>query len=159
MYALGEAERGVAVRATDGGDTWTTVNTTRNIDGRPFYYGQIRVDPSNENHVWIVESPVKVSTDGGKTFTTLLGFDKVHVDHHAFWVGPHGKTIYDGNDGGAYISRDGGATFRFVQNLPFAQFYHIAVDMDTPYHVYGGLQENGSFLGAPITGDKRGNPM
>ncbi len=151
VYALVEAKRSVVLRSTDGGDTWATVNRTRNIDGRPFYYGQIRVDPSNENHVWIVESPVKESTDGGKTFKTLLGFDRVHVDHHAYWVGPHGKVIYDGNDGGAYISRDGGATFRFVQNLPFAQFYHIAVDMDTPYHVYGGLQDNGSFMGPAVT--------
>ena len=151
VYALVEAKQSVVLRSADGGDTWTTVNKTHNIDGRPFYYGQIRVDPSNENHVWIVESPVKVSTDGGKTFKTLLGFDKVHVDHHAFWVGPHGKVIYDGNDGGAYISRDGGLTFRFVQNLPFAQFYHIAVDMDTPYHVYGGLQDNGSFMGPAVT--------
>jgi photosystem II stability/assembly factor-like uncharacterized protein len=151
VYALVEAKRSVVLRSTDGGDTWTTVNATRNIDGRPFYYGQIRVDPANENHVWIVESPVKESTDGGKTFKILLGFDKVHVDHHAFWVGPHGRVIYDGNDGGAYLSRDGGATFRFVQNLPFAQFYHIAVDMDTPYHVYGGLQDNGSFMGPAVT--------
>jgi photosystem II stability/assembly factor-like uncharacterized protein len=151
VYALVEAKRSVVLRSTDGGDTWTSMNRTRNIDGRPFYYGQIRVDPANENHVWIVESPVKESTDGGKTFKTLLGFDRVHVDHHAFWVGPHGKVIYDGNDGGAYISRDGGATFRFVQNLPLAQFYHIAVDMDTPYHVYGGLQDNGSFVGPAIT--------
>ncbi|MCG6956826.1 MAG: hypothetical protein LJF04_12625 [Gemmatimonadetes bacterium] len=151
VYALVEATRSVVLRSTDGGDSWTVVNRTRNIDGRPFYYGQIRVDPTNENHVWIVESPVNESTDGGKTFQTLLGFDEVHVDHHAFWVGPHGKVILDGNDGGVYISRNGGGTFRHVQNLPFSQFYHIAVDNDTPYHVYGGLQDNGSFVGPALT--------
>ncbi len=151
VYALLEAERSVLMRSDDGGDSWTVVNRTRNIDGRPFYYGQVRVDPTNENHVWIVESPVNESTDGGKTFHTLLGFDKVHVDHHAFWVGPRGKVILDGNDGGVYISRDGGGTFRHVENLPLSQFYHIAVDDDTPYHVYGGLQDNGSFVGPAVT--------
>jgi len=151
VYALVEAKRSVLMRSEDGGDTWTIVNRTENIDGRPFYYGQVRVDPTNENHVWIVESPVNESTDGGKTFHTLLGFSEVHVDHHAWWVSPDGTVIADGNDGGVYISRDGGGTFRFVQNLPFSQFYHIAVDQDTPYHVYGGLQDNGAFVGPAVT--------
>ena len=151
VYALVEAEKSALLRSEDGGDTWSVVNRTDNINGRPFYYGQVRVDPSNENHVWIVESPVNESTDGGKTFHTLLGFEEVHVDHHAFWVSPTGKVIADGNDGGVYISRDGGGSFRFVQNLPFSQFYHIAVDADTPYHVYGGLQDNGAFVGPATT--------
>ena len=145
VYALVEAKQSVVMRSADGGDTWTIVNKTRGINGRPFYYGQIRVHPTNENHVWIVESPVKVSEDGGKNFRTLLGFDQVHVDHHAFWVAPAGKVIWDGNDGGVYLSRDNGATWRFLENLPFSQFYHIAVGMETPYQVYGGLQDNGSF--------------
>jgi photosystem II stability/assembly factor-like uncharacterized protein len=148
VYALVEAKQSAVLRSNDGGDTWTVVNQTRNINGRPFYYGQIRVDPTNENRVWIVESPVKISEDGGKTFRTLLGFDRVHVDHHAFWVSPDGKVIWDGNDGGVYLSRDGGSTWRFIENLPFSQFYHIAVDLETPYHVYGGLQDNGSFTAA-----------
>ena len=150
IYALVEAKKSVVLRSQDGGDTWTTVNQTRNINGRPFYYGQIRVDPTNENRVWIVESPVKISEDGGKNFRTLLGFDQVHVDHHAWWVAPEGKVIWDGNDGGVYLSRDHGATWRFMENLPFSQFYHIAVGSETPYRVYGGLQDNGSFT-APAT--------
>lgn len=151
VYALVEAKQSVVMRSADGGDTWTIVNRTRGINGRPFYYGQIRVHPTNENHVWIVESPIKVSEDGGKNFRTLLGFDQVHVDHHAFWVAPGGKVIWDGNDGGVYLSRDNGATWRFLENLPFSQFYHIAVDLETPYHVYGGLQDNGSFVGPAVT--------
>ena len=146
VYALVEAKQSAVLRSTDGGDTWATVNKTRNINGRPFYYGQIRVHPTNENQVWIVESPIKVSEDGGKNFRTLLGFDRVHVDHHAFWVGPTGKVIWDGNDGGVYLSRDHGATWRFLENLPLSQFYHVAVDLETPYSVYGGLQDNGSFV-------------
>ncbi len=148
VYALLEAKQSVVMRSADGGDTWTITNQTRNINGRPFYYGQIRADPTNENRVWIVESPVKISEDGGKNFRTLLGFDQVHVDHHAFWVSATGKVIWDGNDGGVYLSRDHGATWRFQENLPFSQFYHIAVDIETPYHVYGGLQDNGSFTAA-----------
>lgn len=151
VYALVEATKSALLRSDDGGDTWEVVNRTDNINGRPFYYGQVRVDPTNENHVWIVESPVNESTDGGRTFSTLLGFDQVHVDHHAWWVSPDGKVIADGNDGGVYLSRDGGSTFRFVQNLPLSQFYHVAVDMDTPYHVYGGLQDNGAFVGPAVT--------
>jgi len=148
VYGLVEAKQSVVMRSADGGDTWTIVNQTRGINGRPFYYGQIRAHPTKENHVWIVESPVKVSEDGGKTFRTLLGFDQVHVDHHAYWVAPAGRVIWDGNDGGVYLSRDDGATWRFIENLPFSQFYHIAVDNEVPYHVYGGLQDNGSFTAA-----------
>ncbi len=151
VYALVEAEKNAVLRSDDGGDTWEMVNQTPGINGRPFYYGQLRVDPTNENRVWIVESPIKLSEDGGKNFEVLLGFAEVHVDHHAFWVSPDGQTIYDGNDGGVYIARDGGHAFRFVENLPLAQFYHIAADMATPYHVLGGLQDNGSWRGPAVT--------
>jgi photosystem II stability/assembly factor-like uncharacterized protein len=151
VYALVEAERSQVLRSDDGGNTWTTVNRERGINGRPFYYGQLRVDPTNENHVWIVESRINHSIDGGETFETLLGFREVHVDHHAFRVHPDGKFIVDGNDGGVYLSYDGGSTWRFIENLPLAQFYEISVDMDTPYHVMGGLQDNGSWIGPGVT--------
>ena len=147
VYALTEAAQNVLLRSEDGGDTWTTVNETRGINGRPFYYGQVRVDPTNENRVWIIESPLKISTDGGRTFeNSFQRYEDVHVDHHAFWVSPDARRIVDGNDGGVYISHDGGHTYRHVRNLPLSQFYHIAVDTATPYHVYGGLQDNGSFI-------------
>lgn len=152
VYALTEANQSVLLRSEDGGDSWTTVNRTRGIDGRPFYYGQVRVDPTNRNRVWIVESPLRISEDGGKTFRNLFSsYQDVHVDNHALWVGPDGKHIVDGNDGGVYISLDGGHAFRHVRNLPLSQFYHIAVDTTTPYHVYGGLQDNGSFIGPGVT--------
>ncbi|MGD2136168.1 MAG: hypothetical protein PVF27_08410, partial [Gemmatimonadales bacterium] len=151
VYALVEAERSVLLRSDDGGDSWTTANRERGINGRPFYYGQVRVDPTNENHVWIVEGPINHSIDAGESFETLLGFAEVHVDHHAFWVHPDGQFIVDGNDGGVYLSYDGGTTWRFIENLPLAQFYEISVDMDTPYHVLGGLQDNGSWMGPSVT--------
>lgn len=150
-YALVEAERSQVMRSNDGGNTWTAVNRERGINGRPFYYGQIKADPTNENHVWIVEGRINYSIDGGKTFEQLLGFAEVHVDHHAFRVHPDGKFIVDGNDGGVYLSYDGGTTWRFIENLPLAQFYEIAVDMDTPYNVMGGLQDNGSWFGPGVT--------
>jgi photosystem II stability/assembly factor-like uncharacterized protein len=147
VYAVTEATRSVMLRSDDGGDSWSVVNRERGIAERPFYYAQVRVDPTNENRVYNVHGTIDLSEDGGKTFRTLLPFARVHVDHHAFWVGPDGNLLVDGNDGGVYISRDRGEGWRFVDNLPLAQFYHINVDMETPFNVYGGLQDNGSWQG------------
>jgi hypothetical protein len=93
-----------------------------------------------------------VSEDGGKKFTQLMrsyGADNgVHPDHHAWWIHPkNGEFMIDGNDGGLNITKDGGKTWRFIGNLPVAQFYHINVDNDIPYNVYGGMQDNGSWKG------------
>ncbi|MEO8452026.1 MAG: hypothetical protein ABI647_19710 [Gemmatimonadota bacterium] len=148
VYALIEAKKSVIARSDDGGLSWKVVNRTEGIGDRPFYYGQLRVDPQNENRVYNIRSPLDISEDGGKTFRTLLPFERVHVDHHAFYINPKdGRFIVDGNDGGVYISRDRGDTWQFVENLPLAQFYHINVDMATPFNILGGLQDNGSWRG------------
>ncbi len=149
VYSLVEAKKSVLLRSDDGGRKWTTVNSEPGIADRPFYYCQLAVDPENENRLYKVESPISLSIDGGKTFTVLLPFDeRVHVDHHAWYINPlDGRFMISGNDGGVYISRDRGTTWRFMENLPLAQFYHINVDMETPYNVYGGLQDNGSWMG------------
>jgi photosystem II stability/assembly factor-like uncharacterized protein len=148
VYALVEAARSELLRSDDGGHTWRTMNDENNIAPRPFYYAQIRVDPVNENRVYNVHSLVDISEDGGRTFTTVLPFARVHPDHHAFWIHPEGgRLIVDGNDGGIAISHDRGESWRFVENLPLAQFYHISVDNEIPYNVYGGLQDNGSWQG------------
>ncbi|HEX9582055.1 MAG TPA: hypothetical protein VF970_13210 [Gemmatimonadales bacterium] len=147
VYMVVEAAKNVMLRSTDGGLTWTVVNRSSGIAERPFYYAQVRVDPLNENRVYNVHGTIDLSEDGGKNFRVLLPFARVHVDHHAFWVSPDGKILLDGNDGGVYISRDRGESWQFVENLPLAQFYHINVDLDTPYNVLGGLQDNGSWRG------------
>ncbi len=148
VYALIEAEKTGLYKSTNGGFDWELV-TTEHIDDRPFYYHEIYVDPSNENHLIYLHSTVSESIDGGKNWTTLLPFYGVHPDHHALWWSKTDpKHIIEGNDGGLNISHDGGITWTFVNNLPLGQFYHINYDMDTPYHVYGGMQDNGSWKGA-----------
>ncbi len=149
VYALVEAKQSAVLRSTDGGRSWETMNDDPGIANRPFYYCQLAVDPDNENRVYKIESPISLTIDGGKTWEVILPFDeRVHIDHHAWYVNPlDANFIVTGNDGGVYISRDRANTWRFVENLPLAQFYHINVDMDTPYNVYGGLQDNGSWMG------------
>ena len=118
---------------------------------RPFYYADIFVDPQNENRIFNLHSLVSKSDDGGRTFKNILPFDwfgGVHPDHHAFWIHPQNpKYLIEGNDGGLNISKDGGENWRFIENLPLAQFYHINIDDDIPYNVYGGMQDNGSWIG------------
>ncbi len=147
VYALVEAKPSALLRSDDGGDHWRTVNDKPNVNPRPFYYGRIAVDPTNENRVYRVSQDLEESEDGGRSFKTITPWATVHSDHHAFWTDATGKLLLDGNDGGVFISRNRGSTWRFVENLPVAQFYHISVDMATPFNVYGGLQDNGSWMG------------
>jgi photosystem II stability/assembly factor-like uncharacterized protein len=152
VYALVESKKNALYKSTDGGEKWTMVNNKNDIGNRPFYYSDIFVDPQNENRVYSVFTYVNVSEDGGKNFKELMpayGVDNgVHPDHHAWWIHPkNGKFMMDGNDGGMNITRDGGASWRFVGNIPVAQFYHISTDNEFPYNVYGGMQDNGSWRG------------
>lgn len=148
VYALIEAKRNALYRSEDAGRSWKMVNDSRTINPRPFYYADIRVDPQNENRVYSLHTNLTVSTDGGKSFTNITPGSRVHSDHHALWIHPSdGNVLIDGNDGGVAISYDRGKTWRFVENLPLAQYYHINVDMEVPYNVYGGMQDNGSWRG------------
>ncbi|MFQ5630238.1 MAG: hypothetical protein ACE5I1_15825, partial [bacterium] len=148
VYALVEAKKSVMLRSDDGGHKWRKINDSDNVNPRPFYYADLRVDPKNENRVYAIHSRATVSEDGGKSFRTLVQSSKIHGDVHELYIHPDNTNfIINGNDGGIGISRDRGKTWRFVENLPFAQFYHIAVDMQKPYNVYGGLQDNGSWRG------------
>ncbi|MCG8327093.1 MAG: hypothetical protein MI974_05380 [Chitinophagales bacterium] len=145
IYALVEAKKNGLYKSTDGGFKWKLVST-ENIGNRPFYYADIFVDPQNENRLFNLWSHMSKSEDGGKTFER---FGRgTHPDHHAFWVHPENPDyMIEGNDGGVNISHDGGANWQFVETLPLAQFYHISYDMDIPYHVAGGMQDNGSWVG------------
>lgn len=153
IYALVEAKKNALYKSVDGGVKWKKVNDKMSeIGNRPFYYAEIYVDPENENRVYSIYTYVNVSEDAGKKFTQLMPAygvsNGIHPDHHAWWIHPtNGQFMIDGNDGGLNITKDGGKTWRFIGNLPVAQFYHINVDNEYPYNVYGGMQDNGSWRG------------
>jgi photosystem II stability/assembly factor-like uncharacterized protein len=161
IYALVEAKKNGLYVSIDGGESWKLVNDKNDIGNRPFYYSDIFVDPTNEYKVYSVFTYVNVSIDGGKNFEQLMpayGVDNgVHPDHHAWWIHPtNGKFMLDGNDGGLNLTRDGGKTWRFMGNIPVGQFYHIAADMEIPYNVYGGMQDNGSWRGPAYVWKRQG---
>ncbi|MBR9854430.1 MAG: hypothetical protein GYB37_07605 [Algicola sp.] len=152
IYALVEAKKNALYKSTDGGFKWTKINDKSDIGDRPFYYSEIYVDPQNENRVYSVFTYINVSEDGGKNFKQLMPAygvaNGVHPDHHAWWIHPeNGQFMLDGNDGGLNITKNGGESWRFIGNLPVAQFYHISTDNEYPYNVYGGMQDNGSWRG------------
>lgn len=154
VYALVEAEKSALLRSEDWGASWAKVNEGYNIHDRPFYYTELAADPVNPDRVYNISTRLRVSIDGGANFEYVAAIDccaasnTVHIDNHALWINPHDPHhLIIGNDGGLAISRDQTQTWRFVRNMPLAQFYHVAVDNDNPYNVYGGLQDNGSWRG------------
>lgn len=158
VYALIESKKNALYKSEDGGFKWKLVNSnstgrgSAGIGNRPFYYSDIFVDPKNENRIYSVFTYVNFSIDGGKSFKQLMpayGSNAgIHPDHHAWWIHPENPNfMIDGNDGGLNITKDMGKTWRFVENLPVGQFYHISVDNDFPYNLYGGMQDNGSWAG------------
>jgi len=142
---------GEIYRSDDRGETWTRMNE-RSIGGTPpYYYGQIRIDPTDPDRIYVLSVPLLVSSDGGKTWERGNLAGSVHVDHHALEIGPHDPSrLVLGNDGGLAISYDRGETWDHYANLPFSQFYAVGVDTHAPYHVYGGTQDNGTW-GGPST--------
>jgi len=141
-------------RSEDGGETWQYLNRYNN---RPFYYSQIRINPSDDQLVYVLATSVQLSKDGGKTFTPAPPPFGPNYDHHAMWIDPANKDrFYLGGDKGLMLTHDQGASFIFFDNLPVEQFYKIGVDMRDPYAVYGGLQDNGSFGTMSFTRDVLG---
>ncbi len=137
-------------RSTDEGKTWKRthdkyLDQVYNTYG--YYFGQIHVSPRNANKLYTYGVPIIRSDDGGKTWKAING-DNVHGDHHVLWANPkrEGHLII-GNDGGINISYDDGATWSKCNTIPVGQFYAIAVDNAKPYNVYGGLQDNGVWMG------------
>lgn len=136
-------------RSDDAGLTWKKANQNAipiyNTYG--YYFGKIYVSPYNENKVYILGFTAQLSIDGGKSFKTI---DKgnVHADHHALWVNPKRDShLINGNDGGLNITYDDGASWFKANTPPVGQFYAIAVDNAKPYNIYGGLQDNGTWMG------------
>jgi photosystem II stability/assembly factor-like uncharacterized protein len=151
VYVISETKtEGELWRSDDAGAHWRTVNRDPNINFRPFYYADIRVDPANENRVFALSGSLYESEDGGQNFRTIGA--AVHGDHQALWIDPlNPKRILSGSDGGWQLSFDGGKTFEVVNTFAFTQFYHINYDMQKPYAVCGGLQDNGNWCGTSLS--------
>ncbi|EDM44345.1 hypothetical protein SCB49_04930 [unidentified eubacterium SCB49] len=137
-------------KSTDGGKTWNKTHTNF-LDGiyysYGYYFGKIHVDPNDENGIYIYGVPILKSKDGGKTFKSMDA-SNVHVDHHALWINPKQPGhLINGNDGGVNISYDDGESWIKNNQPAVGQFYAINVDNETPYNVYGGLQDNGVWVG------------
>jgi len=151
VYALVEHEESGIFRSEDKGETWIRMSdqaTYDRVNFRPFYYSKITIDPNDDQVVYVYSGSSYVSRDGGKTFTTISR--DTHPDHHFMWVDPNDSLhLIDGNDGGIDISYDGGQTWRGVRAGAWAEVYQVGFDMRTPYYVYVGLQDNGSW-GCPV---------
>ena len=146
IYAYVEARPSAIYRSIDGGLTWEK-RGEKGIGNRPFYYAEIYVDPTNENRIYTLYSGINMSEDGGLTFPYTIS-SNIHPDHHAWWIDPDNpRHIIEGNDGGLTITYDMGKNWSHITNLPLGQFYHVRYDMEEPYRIYGGLQDNGSWVG------------
>jgi photosystem II stability/assembly factor-like uncharacterized protein len=148
VYAFIEAEppKNGLYRSEDGGQTWVALDRSQLMVWRPFYFANLIVDPKNENKLYKPDLGLIVSTDGGKSFSNISG--GAHGDFHDVWINPNNTDhVITGDDGGLWYSYDGGNRWWKAENLPVSQFYHVSVDMDRPYRVYGGLQDNSSWVG------------
>lgn len=140
VYANIEAESGGVFRSADSGESWEQVSRDRVTIARAWYYTEIVADPANENSVYVLNSPLLHSTDGGRSFRSI---PVAHVDQHALWINPDNPAnMILGNDGGGCITFNKGISWSSQANQPTAQFYRVIADNQFPYHVYGGQQDN-----------------
>ncbi len=151
LYALVESADTALFRSDDTGESWRQVNSSFNVQVRPFYFARLAVDPKDHNTVYKPGLMLTVSRDGGKSFNSAFGFNYgagPHSDHHALWINPENPSeLLLGTDGGVYMSYSQGRQWRHLKSLPVSQFYHVSHDMARPYRVYGGLQDNGTWSG------------
>jgi photosystem II stability/assembly factor-like uncharacterized protein len=145
VYATVEAKKSGAYRSTDRGESWSLMSAYPLVLMRPFYFSLVAVDPQDHNRVYKPGLILGISSDSAKSWATVGG---MHSDLHAIWIDPKQPShILIGTDGGVYATFDRGSNWQFFGNLPVSQFYHIAFDLERPYNVYGGLQDNGSWMG------------
>jgi hypothetical protein len=147
-----DASRSGIFRSDNKGKSWAVVS---NCDARPLYFSQIRVDPSNEQNIYVAGVHMAKSLDGGKTFLLLDnagGFFNMGEDQHAIWIDPkNGNHILRGNDAGLMVTWDQGKTWEYVRTMATALSYWVTADMGHPYYVYSGLQDNDSWAGPSAT--------
>ncbi|MDE0260040.1 MAG: hypothetical protein OXR82_16845 [Gammaproteobacteria bacterium] len=152
VFATVEHEEGGIFRSADKGESWTKVN---DLNPRPMYYSQIRIDPNDEKRIYVLGTELSVSDDAGRTF--FEGDPEVHSDHHALWINPaNSRHLIDGNDGGVWVSRDRSRSWEHLNNYAMGQFYHVTVDMQQPYRIYGGMQDNATWGGPSMVRDRQG---
>lgn len=144
VFAIVEAEEGGLFRSDNAGRSWRRLSGDRLIQTRSWYYMKVFADPQNADVVWVLNAPVLRSIDGGATFATVPA---THGDNHGLWINPDDpRYMANANDGGASVSLDGGESWSAQDNQPTAQFYHVTVDDDFPYKLYGGQQDNSSVV-------------
>lgn len=140
VYAMIEAKEGGLYRSDDGGENWIRMNDDGRLRQRAWYFTHIFADPKSADMVYVLNTGMFRSTDGGRTFNLLPA---PHGDHHGFWIDPDNpQRLINGNDGGATVSTDGGKTWSTQYNQPTAQFYHVITDNRWPYYIYGAQQDN-----------------
>ncbi|PYX56963.1 MAG: sialidase [Acidobacteria bacterium] len=146
VYANIESKHSALYRSDDGGATWTRLDASNYVIWRPFYFGNLIVDPKDENKAFKPDLILLLSVNGGKSFSMVSGGG--HGDFHDLWINPtNPNVVIAGDDGGLWRSEDGGNRWKHQMNLPVSQFYHVSTDDADPYRVYGGLQDNSSWVG------------
>ena len=163
VYAKVEAKKNALYRSDDGGVHWKMINDNpRFTNNRPFYFQDLAVDTKDPNRLYNIYQPLSVSYDGGINFdpTPMIPADEtkgIHADFHAMWIDPNdAQHFIIGGDGGLGITHDHGKTWYFPETIPVAQFYHVNVDYETPFNVYGGMQDNGNWSGPAYTWKRGG---